>query len=555
MGMATTREEDRQDAAKGNQDYASSHFENHESVLHAGVLFAIPALMAQGLKSFFKVYNPLPKGFYGLHHIILTMCFMALSRIKNPEQLKTYAPGELGKLLGLDRVPEVGYFRTKLRQITDQAKSDELHQELLHEWMGEMPDYFFYIDGHVRVYHGKKANLPKRFVSREQLCLSGTTEFWVNDQQGMPLMVITGELNEKLKDSIEEAIPELLKEVPAPPDQNTPVFTLVFDREAYEPEWFQKLWKNHQIAIITYRKFVKDKWSEKSFQKHDVQVINNNVGMQLCDSTVELAGYEFREIRKLCDDGHQVAIITNHPSLSTEEIAGRMFSRWSQENFFRYVVGNFDLDKVIEYGTQEVNPERSIPNPDYQRISSQLKKAREKKSRLEAKIMQQMEKTEQDITIEEAIKKIADNSDLIDRLRETQQSIENLLNEREKYAARITVQDMPEEKRYNKLKTEGKKLKNAIIMLAYRAETALYNYLKPIYKYSEKEGRALLREIFTANADLIPDYTNKTLTIKLHSLSTPRANKAAQDLCKLLNDTETTYPYTDLTLKYETMAD
>jgi len=50
--------------------------------------------------------------------------------------------------------------------------------------------------GIVRVYHGEMANLPKRFVSREKLCLSGTTEFWVNDQQGLPLMVVTGELNE-----------------------------------------------------------------------------------------------------------------------------------------------------------------------------------------------------------------------------------------------------------------------------------------------------------------------------------------------------------------------
>ena len=67
----------------------------------------------------------------------------------------------------------------------------------------EMQELFFYVDGHVRVYHGDLANLPKRFVSREKLCLSGTTEFWVNDQQGLPLMVVTGELNEKLKTAIE----------------------------------------------------------------------------------------------------------------------------------------------------------------------------------------------------------------------------------------------------------------------------------------------------------------------------------------------------------------
>ena len=133
---------------------------------------------------------------------------------KNPEQLKKYPPGELGKLLGLDRIPEVRYFRKKIKQITNQSNSDKLHTELFQFWAESMPELFFYIDGHVLVYHGELANLPKRFVSREKLCLSGTTEFWVNDKRGLPLMVVTGELNEKLKTAIEQIIPKMLKDYP-----------------------------------------------------------------------------------------------------------------------------------------------------------------------------------------------------------------------------------------------------------------------------------------------------------------------------------------------------
>lgn len=91
-------------------------FEHQESVLNAGVLLSIPALISQGLDKAFKVFKPLPPGFYGLHHIIIILCFMALCRIKNPEQLKKHSPGEFGKLIGLDRIPEVNYFRTKLAQ-------------------------------------------------------------------------------------------------------------------------------------------------------------------------------------------------------------------------------------------------------------------------------------------------------------------------------------------------------------------------------------------------------------------------------------------------------
>jgi len=51
---------------------------------------------------------------------------------------------------------------------------------------------YFYIDGHVRVYHGYGANLTKKYVSREKLCLSGTSEFWLNNELGLPYLVMTG---------------------------------------------------------------------------------------------------------------------------------------------------------------------------------------------------------------------------------------------------------------------------------------------------------------------------------------------------------------------------
>jgi hypothetical protein len=478
---------------------------------------------------------------------------MALCRIRNAEQLKSHSPGELGKLLGLDRVPEAGYFRTKLRQILAQSRGDELHRQLFRQWVGEMPELFFYIDGHVRVYHGSKANLPKRFVSREKLCLSGTTEFWVNDRQGLPLMVVTGELNEKLKTAIEETVPEILREASGPASAKIPVFTLVFDREAYEPKWFKKLWDDHQVAVISYRKNVREKWDEKLFYTTETELYNNRVTMRLCEMGTALSGCWFREIRKLSDNGHQTAIITTHPSLSVEVIASRMFSRWAQENYFKYMGENFEFDRMVEYGTQAVDPKRTIPNPEHRQLTYQLKKNREKKSRLDARIFKRMGDGQQ-TTIEQAMKNIADSSDLIDQANGYQEAIRDLLKQRKGKPARISIAEMPEEKRYNRLLTEGKKFKNAILMIAYRAESSLFNIMGEYYKNKEKDGRMLLKEIFSTHADLYPDYTDKTLTVTLHTLSNPRANQAAKQLCDFLNETETEYPYTDLKIIYKTMA-
>jgi len=479
---------------------------------------------------------------------------MALCRIKNPEQLKKHPPGELGKLLGLDRIPEVGYFRRKIRQITDQSKSDELHAELFHSYSEQMPEMFFYIDGHVRVYHGDQANLPKRYVSREKLCLSGTTEFWVNDQQGLPLMVVTGELNEKLKFAIEDIIPKIKKEITQPAKPGEPLFTIVFDREAYEPAWFKKLWEEQRIAIITYRKNVKDEWDCSLFDSIKTQIHNIDVTMQLCEMGTQLDGYWFREIRRLSENGHQTSVLTTHPSLSLADVATRMFSRWSQENYFKYMVADFDFDRMIEYGTEPVDQKRTIPNPEYKTLTYQIKKAREKKARLEAQIFQQMEGNGGATRVDHLKQVIVKSSDLIEKRNGYKEQIEALLSKRKNQPSRISIAEMPEEQRYNKLIQESKKLKNAIIMVAYRAESALYNTMSEFYKSTEKEGRVILKEIFTSDADMIPDYENNKLTIKLHSLSTPRANEAVKELCSFLNQTETWFPCTNLKLVYETVA-
>ena len=495
----------------------------------------------------------MPGGFYGLHHIILTLCFMFLCRIKNPEQLKKYPPGEFGKLLGLDRIPEVGYFRTKLKQITDQSKCDELHTALLSSWTKDMPEMFFYIDGHVRVYHGQEANLPKRFVSRQKLCLSGTTEYWVNDGDGLPLMVLTGELNEKLKIAIQEVIPKILKEVPLSSNPQVPAFTLVFDREAYEPKWFAELWKKYRVAVLTYRKNVQDEWDESLFYKIDLQSDNNDVTMQICEMGTRLNGHWFREVRKLSQSGHQTAIITTHPTLSAEITAAKMFVRWTQENFFKYVMANFDFDRMIQYGTEPVDQKRSIPNPEYSRLTYMIKKGREKKGRKEARLFKKINKNGQP-GIQEINNILLKNDDLVQLIDEYNRQIESLLKRRKEVPSRITVEQMPEQQRYNKLIQESKKLKNAIVMIDYRAESALYNILVEVYKDAKKDGRQILQEIFTSDADMIPDYQKEILIVRLHCLSTPRANKAANKLCDFLNQTQTLFPLTNMRMVYETVA-
>ena len=64
----------------------------------------------------------------------------------------------------------------------------------------------------------------------------------------------------------------------------------------------------------------------------------------------------------------------------------------------------------------------------------------------------------------------------------------------------------------------------------------------------------VVKQIIQSNADLTPDYNNKTLTVTLHSLSANRFNEAAAELTKLLNQTETKFPGTDLKMIFQITA-
>jgi len=135
-------------------------------------------LLEQGLKH----YRTIVRGYYDIQCIILCLVLMYLLRIKNPEQLKQHKSGELGKLLGLDRVPEAKCLRSKLKQITAQNKSVSWERSLSEQWVKDQaPPNIYYVDGHVKLYNGYKATLGKKHKARQKLCLPGISEFCLPD--------------------------------------------------------------------------------------------------------------------------------------------------------------------------------------------------------------------------------------------------------------------------------------------------------------------------------------------------------------------------------------
>ena len=106
MGMGAVNVGERLLASLGKAGPVAPVFAAAADVPDAGVLLAVPALVACGLLRDVPQVFALPRGYYGLESIFLLLALLALARVKSVEKLRSCAPGEWGKLLGLDRVPE-----------------------------------------------------------------------------------------------------------------------------------------------------------------------------------------------------------------------------------------------------------------------------------------------------------------------------------------------------------------------------------------------------------------------------------------------------------------
>jgi hypothetical protein len=556
IGVAATRVEDRVFAALGLQN-AEISFDSCESIEYGGVLFLLPFLIANGLLSYKKYYSQRLSGYYDFDSVILTLAFMYLCRIKSIEQLKHHSPGEMGKLLGLDRIPEARCLRGIINELSVQERASEWNAYLSEDWINQEDTSIYYIDGHVQVYHGHLANLGKKHVSRQKLCLPGMVEFWVNNADGLPYFYVTGQVNEKLQEMITTQLaPRLLEltdgrvsQQELDSDELLPRFTLVFDREAYSPTFFKHLWDCFRIAVITYRKNVKDEWDEEDFSTYNVGT-DVETAMDLCEKQVELNGVELREVRRLTDTGHQTSVITTNYKMPTALIALYMFSRWSQENFFRYMRQEYDIDRIIQYGVDELDQTIMVVNREYSNLSYKLKKLRERKARCQAKLYVLVEENIEG-EMEQTGKNIEEQLYCRQKIESLEAEEQEILDQREQHPYKISIGEMPEHARYNKLKTESKHLQNIIKIICYRAETAIANLLAANYRKSSNEIRALVKSIIFAKADLYPDYQTNTLMVRLNSLATPRDNMAIREICQTLNDYEAVFPDTRLKLVYK----
>jgi len=534
------RQMDRFFAHMGLLDDAAPLFRDGTAVPGAGVLLAVPDLVATGvLGAARQVWGSIGPAFYGLRTTVMVMLLMALLRVKRPEALKERSPLDFGRVLGLDRAPEVKTVRRKLTRFAAEGGVETFGRLLAQRRVATHGHAlgFLYIDGHVRIYYGKR-RIPKAHAARINAVAAATTDYWVNDQEGDPLLVVTANANA----ATTTMLPPLLKEIRKLVGERR--VTVVFDRGGYSPKLWAKI-LDDGFDILTYRK---GKWRNlpaKCFSKRSAKLDGERVTYDLADQEVRVGKLRLRQVTRR-QGSHQTPVLTSRRDLRAVEVAHRMFSRWRQENFFKYQRDEYLIDALVDYGTEPDDPMREIPNPKWAVADDKLRAARAEIDKLQraAFVGRVRGALEDDPSRGRATPALKAQPRAI--WAAIQRAVA-LHKRRDRIPRRIPVGKTTSEP-IIKLATQRKHLSNLMKMVAYQAESALTNAVAQHYKRAADEGRTLVQTALAAAADIT--VTPTELLVTLAPLSSPHRSRAVAALCDRLNATRTVFPGTRLRLRY-----
>src|SRR5271157_5895590 len=304
---------------------------------------------------------------------------------------------------------------------------------------------------------------------------------------------------------------------------------IVFDREGYSPRFFAQM-KEERIAILTYHKFPGELWPEQEFRTHKVSLVNGEqVSLELAERGVRLSNDLWvREVRHLSEKGHQSSILSTDYHSDLTRVAVAMFARWCQEIFFKYMRQHYNLDRLIEYQTEPIPDTTRVINPAWRQLDSQIRRQngllnRELLQFAQIQLPQEMEPQQ----VETYQRK---KGQLQQAIEERRPQIEQLKAQRKALLKHIQIKDLPEQDRFHRLRSEKKHFIDTIKLIAYRAETALAQLAREKLKRLD-DARSLIRQLFRTEVDLVPDQQNKTLTVRLHPMSTQAHDEIVRHLC------------------------
>ena len=522
----------------------------------AGLFLAVPALVATGLiETAHATYGAvLPGGFYSLDAMLCEAVFRALLGVARAEGATRIDPVALGRVLGLDRAPEVKTIRRKVKQLAEAGKAGQWITAMARRHLCARPEQaaVFYVDGHVRAYQGSR-KIAKTHVPRLKFPAPATLETWVTDAGGDPLLVVMAEPGASLAAELRRLIPQL-RELTG--DQRRVL--VGFDRGGWSPTLFADLhaagfdtltWRKGPTPDIAESAFAECSHTDEQGRTHTWELADAEVELEITDGPRKGQAFAMRQI-SLRDPSRsrQMHILTTRRDMSAAQIRYRMGSRWRQENHYRYARIHFDLDSHDSYRAEADDPTRMVPNPAKKTAYANVEKARRTLHAAEtasdaALLAAHSPQPGTTVVLSNAMINTI-NADV----HTAHTALATAHADHRALPARLPLAEVNPGQQT--LDTETKLIHHAIRIAAYNTMQSLARVIitDTGYRRADDEAHTLIRTALGGSGDIIPD--GDTLHIRLDPLPTPRQTAAIAELCEALNDTQTAYPGTELTLRY-----
>ena len=540
------RSSDRMAAYTGMLEDAQPIFADCQHVEGAGSLLAVAVVAGTGFfNAVQQVYRTIGPSFYGLRNIFMTLLLMALLRIKNPEQMNQNNPLKVGRVLGLDRAPAVKTIRRKLEVLAAREQAANLMNLRSKEIMkGEnFPDAVLFVDGHVQCYHGQK-KVGQTWSSSKNRVVKAVSDYWVNLADATPLLCIPTSFNQRLN----KMLPQII--IQAQKSCSGRTITVVFDRGGADGAAYELLVKLG-CDFIAYHKNPKPIQPEV-FIEQNTQINGRKYAYAPHERNCEIPVYindsngsrrkttrsvKVREIIVRREDGRYTHVITTRKDLNAIEVCGRLFARWVQENFFKYMIETYNLDHLYTYRSSTVPEEIDHPNPEYTRLEKQRKKIRQRIVVILGKELENIatNKLEQLAKLHEG-KKGTELKQLAAKLKEIDLVVK--LTPKRKTAAD-----------YATLESETRLIGNLVKMTAWDAEGTLARLVGELSKAINRNERGIVTAFLSTTGSL--RVSDNQLHVTFQKQAEPSRTRLLEQLCKVITERRACYPGTALKMVFE----
>src|SRR5258705_439973 len=312
----------------------------------AGLLLVLPALEDAGLLACARqVYGRLRNGYYGLAATLLTMVFLALAGEPRAEGATRVPPGALGRVLGLDRAPEVKTIRRKLGELAAAGQAADLSRALARRHAAACPQAlgFLHVDGHARAYYGTRT-VQKMHIARLKFPAPATGETWVTSQHGDPVFMVVAEPSDSLAGELRRLLPQLRQVV-----AGGRRVTVCFDRGGWSPALFADI-TGAGFDLLTWRKgpapdlpavaFTTITCADDRGREHEYDLADTTITLAIKDGPRKGQAVSLRQVTRQVPARHggtrQIHALTSRTDLPAGEGCWRLTLPRREEEYLRY---------------------------------------------------------------------------------------------------------------------------------------------------------------------------------------------------------------------------